>query len=215
MNTRAKALYNLFFNDPKSGRPSIENPSNWPTDAEINGVLPFLVIDGSPVNAVAASAVLTAAANVTAGKIVTIGDVSYTFRAALTSPAVPNEVLKGASASDSLDNLIAAINGDTGEGTKYSTGTVAHELVTAAAGAGDTMSVTAKTKGVAGNEIAKSTDDSGLDWDGTGETFTGGVNGTVGSKGEFRSDATYLYFCKAANTIADTNWRRITLGSSY
>ena len=82
---------------------------------------------------------------IAADDTVTIGDHVYTFVASLTSPAVPDEVLVGASDSDSLDNLIAAINGDAGEGTLYGTGTVANAYVTAAAGAGDTMDVTAIT----------------------------------------------------------------------
>lgn len=79
---------------------------------------------------------------IAADDTVTIGAVTYTFVAALSAPAVAYEVLVGATDSDSLDNLIAAINGDAGEGATYGTGTVAHPLVTAAAGAGDTMDVT-------------------------------------------------------------------------
>ncbi|HVJ23120.1 MAG TPA: hypothetical protein VM756_04205, partial [Burkholderiales bacterium] len=73
-----------------------------------------------------------------------IGTVTYTFiETALSDPAVPYEVLVGVSDSVSLDNLIAAINADAGEGTVYGTGTVANPHVSAAAGAGDTMVVTA------------------------------------------------------------------------
>lgn len=74
------------------------------------------------------------------GDTVTIGSITYTFQAVLVDE--PYNVLVGASDSDSLDNLIAAINGDAGEGTLYGTGTVPHTLVSAAAGAGDTMVVT-------------------------------------------------------------------------
>lgn len=87
---------------------------------------------------------------------------------------VVNEVLIGATASDTLDNYIAAINGAAGEGTTYSTGTEASEYVTAAAGAGDTMVATSLTGGTAANLIL------------TQETFTnagnvwGGANLTGG-----------------------------------
>lgn len=42
-----------------------------------------------------------------------------------------------------------------------------------------------------------------------------GVDGTIGVANEIASDATYLYVCLAANTIADANWRRIAVGSVY
>lgn len=72
---------------------------------------------------------------------VTIGAKTYTFDTVLVDSA--NHVLIGATPSDTLDNLIAAINGAAGAGTLYGTGTVAHTQVTAAAGAGDTIVVTA------------------------------------------------------------------------
>ena len=86
---------------------------------------------------------------------VTIGDQVYTFKSTLSvGPAVANEVKVGATDSDSLDNLIAAINDSGVEATNYGTGTVANAFVTAAAGAGDTMVVTAKSPGAAGNGVA-------------------------------------------------------------
>lgn len=90
--------------------------------------------------------------------------------------AVANQVLRGGSASDSLDNLIAAINGAAGSGSTYSTGTVANTQAAAAAGTGDTLDATALSFGVAGNLIVKSEASSVLDWDGTGGFLTGGVD---------------------------------------
>lgn len=79
---------------------------------------------------------------IAADDTVTIGSVTYTFVAV---PAAANDVDVGASDSISLDNLIAAINAAAGEGTLYGTGTVVNPHVSAAAGAGDTMDVTART----------------------------------------------------------------------
>lgn len=124
-----------------------------------------------------------------------------------------NDVLIGINASATIDNLIAAINKAAGEGTTYGTGTVAHTQVTAAVGAGDTMGLTAKTKGEAANAIATTTDMSNASWG--AETLEGGIDGTVGVKYEIYADASYLYVAKAANTVADQNWRRIDLGSAY
>jgi len=68
---------------------------------------------------------------------VTIGTKVYTFQDILTD--VDGNVLIGASASESLDNLIAAINLAAGSGTIYAASTTAGSNVIAEAGAGDTM----------------------------------------------------------------------------
>jgi hypothetical protein len=43
----------------------------------------------------------------------------------------------------------------------------------------------------------------------------GGVDGTVALEGDMYRDASYLYVAVADNTVADGNWRRISLGSAY
>lgn len=107
----------------------------------------------------------------------TIGTTVYTFVTALTAPAVAFEVLIGATASDTLDNWIAAINASAGAGTTYGTGTTAHPSVTAAAGAGDTMDVTAIARGTAGNSIATTDTMSNGSWGAA--TLAGGTLETV------------------------------------
>jgi len=83
------------------------------------------------------------------GETVTIGSIEYTLKDALSvGPAVENEVLIGASATATGDNLAAAVNGDAGEGTTYSTGTVANSEVTAVNLAG-TVTLTAVDPGTA------------------------------------------------------------------
>jgi hypothetical protein len=94
-------------------------------------------------SATAASGTLTFAENAVATNTVTIGSEVYTFVAAA---AAAGEVSLGASASASIDNLIAAINGDEFNEP--------HGRVTAAAGAGDTMVVTAVIKGTGLNTLA-------------------------------------------------------------
>lgn len=121
---------------------------------------------------VAATGVFTLTGNPVAGELVTIGTVGYYFRTALTVPAVANEVVIGVDASATLDNLIAAINGAAGVGTVYSSGTVAHPYVSAAAGAGDTMTLQADTAGAAGNNVITATNSTVGSWGAT--TLTGG-----------------------------------------
>lgn len=121
-----------------------------------------------------AARTLTFAANATATKTVTIGTRVYTFVAALTAA---NQVLIGASASATLDNLIAAINAAAGAGTTYGTGTAAHVLGTAAAGAGDTLIFTATAISSSGNSIPVGTTVTSAGWG--GGTLTGGITPSI------------------------------------
>jgi hypothetical protein len=54
---------------------------------------------------------------------VTVNGTLYTFKSALSSPVVANEVLIAATITATIDNLVAAINGELGAGITYSTGT--------------------------------------------------------------------------------------------
>lgn len=129
---------------------------------------------------VAADGTFTLTNNVAGDETVTIGSRTYTFKAA---PADANEVDIGVDASGSLDNLIAAINGGAGSGTAYGAGTVPHADVTAAAGTGDTMDVTAKVAGTVGNAIATTTTAADGTWGNTHlESGTGISPITMGIK---------------------------------
>lgn len=66
---------------------------------------------------------------ITNNDTITIGTQVYTFKTTLTGAA--NEVLIGANASASLDNLKSAVNATAGAGTTYGTGTVANTTATA------------------------------------------------------------------------------------
>jgi hypothetical protein len=93
-----------------------------------------------PASGTLGTATLTLTGLPLANETTTIGTTVYTWVAAATTTAYEVEI--GASASISLDNLIAAINLGSGAGTVYGSATEAHPLVVAAAGAGDTMDIT-------------------------------------------------------------------------
>ncbi len=99
-----------------------------------------------------ATGTLTLAGNAVAAETVTLGAKTYTWRAAVGATA--NEVKIGASASDSIDNLIAAIMLGTGSGTLYGSATTVNADATATTGAGDTMTATAKAYNDAGLLVA-------------------------------------------------------------
>jgi hypothetical protein len=109
------------------------------------------VVSGA-VAAVAAQGTLTITdgQNAGDGETVTIDGVVYTFQTTLTE--VANNVLIGADDEESCANLAAAINRGAGYGTAYAALTAAHPSVTAAQ-ATNTCVVTAKAKGINGNQI--------------------------------------------------------------
>lgn len=157
---------------------------------------------GTPDNAEKATGSIEVVA-IAADDTVTIFPNEYTFVSELTTPAVPYEVKVGETDSDSIDNLIAAINGASGAGTTYGTGTVAHPDVVASAGTGDTMDVTARFAGPSGN-IAVSCSLTDGSW--SGDTLTGGQFATLGSQGDqmFYSNGTVLFRYFAVKDVALT-----------
>ena len=76
---------------------------------------------------------------------------------------VENEVLIGAAAADTLDNLKSAINGTSGAGTTYSTGTDAHTEVTATTNT-DTTQVVQSISYNSGETIATTESATHLSW---------------------------------------------------
>lgn len=179
-----------------------------------DGVAPdYVPEDKTPVNAVAANGTLTVesgGSNIADDDTVTIGTKTYTFKTTLTP--TEGEVLIGANDTAALLNLKNAINHEGTAGTDYSCAAV-HPTVAGTSSDATTLVVTAKTKGAAGNTIATTETGTNLSWGAT--TLAAGVNGTPGMANEICVDGTYLYHCVAANTITDSNWRRVALGSAY
>ncbi len=116
-----------------------------------------------------ANQTLTVTGNAVAAETVTIGAVTYTWRTSVAATA--NEVLVGASASASLDNLKSAINLD---GTAvYGTATVVHPTVRAGTKTATTLFLIAKTGGTGGNSLASTETMTNASFGGA--TFSGGA----------------------------------------
>ena len=125
-----------------------------------------------------AEGTLTLTGNIANTETVTIDTKVYTFQTTLTN--VDGNVLIGATASDTIDNFIAAINLDTGAGISYAAVMTVHPTVFANTGAGDTMIVSAKTAGISGNSIASTETSTNTSWGGA--TLSGGASvGTLPS----------------------------------
>jgi hypothetical protein len=136
-----------------------------------------ITIRNNEAGAVASTGVLTFTGNPNNTETVVIDGKTYTFQTVLTN--VDGNVLIGASASASLDNLIAAITLGAGSGTLYAAATTLHPSVTAAAGAGDTLDATAKVAGAGGNSITTTTTVTGGSWG--APTLLGGSDGGGGT----------------------------------
>jgi len=117
-----------------------------------------------------------------AGDTVAVGGQIYTFVNALSITPTAYQVLVESTDAASLSNLANAVNGGTGLGATYSTGTVANTNVTAATGATaaglSTVTFSANTKGLAGNAIASTATGSGANTFANAE-LTGGAAGSI------------------------------------
>ena len=151
------------------------DPTTYPNDSKLEQAVIF-ALKTTVGDSVRATGTLTASGVFSNGNTVTIGGYVYTFRTALTVPAVPFEVLIGISAAVSLDNLQAAINAGAGAGTTYSTGTFAHPDVTATTNSDTTQVVQARLGGTNGNSIATTETGANSAWGAA--TLASGANGT-------------------------------------
>jgi hypothetical protein len=129
-------------------------------------------------------------------------------------PQAANDVLIGADAQASIDNLVLAITAGV-DTSKYGTGTVANPLATAAKTTPSTMTATNKVLGAIGNATAVAETLADGSWASDATFLTGGVDGTVGNQWDVAVDASFLYVAVAANTTAGQNWRKVSLGSAY
>jgi hypothetical protein len=146
------------------------------------GIDPATFLVMTAFGATAATGTFTVGAgNAQNNNTVTIGTRTYTFRTTLSSgPTVPNEILIGATVTETATRLVAAIMGTAGEGSTYSIGTLPHPQVSATNTAG-VVTITSRLLGVAGNSLALSAVGANLTV--SGATLTGGANGTVLTEG--------------------------------
>lgn len=120
---------------------------------------------------------LTSSGVAVADETITIGNVTYTWKASVDN-TVANQVKIGAAATNSLDNLKDAINGTAlvgAPGTEYSQPTKRHPHVTAGAKNATTL-VIASTDTNTSGQLA--TTETMTNWAFTGSTLGSGVLGS-------------------------------------
>jgi len=172
-------------------------------EGDVTGSATKLVAGSSPVNAQFASEILTMDTQPTVGKFIVIGTRTYVITTDGTA-AAEGEIDEGADIADFKTLLLRALDGtDVWE--------TANAEVTYTAWVGDTLLLKAPVRGVIGNTVITTMTEVGGANDFPTATLTGGVDGTVGEIGTTIFSATTMYIAKAANTIADANWRAIPL----
>lgn len=120
-----------------------------------------------------AEAILTLDSLPSNGDTVTIGNDDVETYKFVTALSAAYDVLIGATIEATLHNLVAAINEDTGQGTIYGTGTIAHEEVYGVELPSPQCKVVAMLPGAAGNSISVSNSGDGSWGD---STLTGGAD---------------------------------------
>lgn len=101
----------------------------------------------------------------------------YTFRATVDNTSPIREVVIGASAADTRDNLVSAINAATGAGSMYSLGTPFNPFVRAESTGAQNMTARSREFGTVGNAIATADTMTNASW-GTATLTGGGANET-------------------------------------
>lgn len=132
------------------------------------------------VTATAPTSTLTSTGTFSNNDTVTVGGVTYTMKTALTTGGqVANEVLIGAAATNSLDNLKDAINATSvsgAPGTIYGQLTKRNPVVTAGAKTATTLVVTTTDTNIGGSTA---TTKSAANFAWTGATLSAGTLGAV------------------------------------
>lgn len=170
-------------------------------EIKLHELFKALAVEGTALNAVEATVVLTIAAQPTAGDTMTIAGKRYTF-VANGQDDLEGEVTIGTDLATAKTAIIAAIKGTDGHNTE-------NEYITCGTFSTNDLTITAKVAGALANSY------------GTTETFTNvgnifshphltsGVDGSIGVPGKIMIDGTNLYVCTAVNLVSGKNWRKI------
>lgn len=127
-----------------------------------------------------ATGTLTSTGQPVAGETFTLDTRVYTMRANVATMVNPYDVLIGAAATNTLDNIVAAVNGDrAGLGVVYGAGTVAHPTVFAGGKTSTTVVFYARIPGSANGQNSIATTETLTTNAFGGGTLAGGASGAA------------------------------------
>lgn len=163
------------------------DPTTIPNDSKLEQKVLYLEKRTSAITGTAPTTTLTTTGVASDAETLTIGTRVYTFKTALTGAA--NEVLIGAAATNTLDNLKDAINGTSvsgSPGTTYGTGTVRNQDFTAGTKTASTL-VIASTDTNANGSTATTETMANASF--TGATMSAGTLGSIAASTSTTSGA--------------------------
>lgn len=149
------------------------DPTTIPNDSKLEQKILYLEKRQTTISGTAPTTTLTSTGTADNNETMTIGNRTYTFKTTLTGAA--DEILIGAAATNTLDNIKSAINGTGTPGTDYGTGTKRHADVTAGTKTATTLVIAATDSNASGGLATTETM--------TNFSFTGAAlsAGTLGS----------------------------------
>ena len=162
----------------------------------------YIIPEGTPINAVSAQGTITLNSIPELDESFIIDSAQFSWT---TTRTQNYEVSRGATISETIDNIVYALSTDLSG------------AFTITRGAGDTVIVEYNTKGIIGNSLTFTEGSMGMTMDGSGYLggTRSGINGTEGNNGQMFADNNYFYICTATNTINDANWRRILFNGYF
>lgn len=154
------------------------DPSTIANDSKLESKLIYLEKNSSTVTGTAPTGTITSSGVAVADETITIGNVTYTWKASVTN-TTPNQVKIGAAATNSLDNLKDAINGTAlvgSPGTEYSQATVRHPNVIAGTKTATTLVVSSRNTNTDGS---LATTETMTNWAWGASTLSAGTLGAI------------------------------------
>jgi len=142
-------------------------------DSKLEQKVLWLEKNATAFTGTSATGVLTSTGTAGNTETVTIGTQVYTFKTALTASTTANEVLIGANAAASIQNLADAINGTGTPGTQYGSMTPKHNLVSCTANDATTLTITVRDKAITNASIPTTETMANFSWGGA--NVSGGV----------------------------------------
>lgn len=155
------------------------DPATIPNDSKLEQKVLFIEKNVYAATGTAPTTTLTSSGTAGNNETFTLGSTVYTLKTALSATPTPNEILIGAAATNTLDNIKDAINGTSvsgGPGSTYSQNTNRNNQVTAGTKTATTLVIASTDTNMNG---ALATTETMANFAFTGGTLASGVPGQI------------------------------------